>query len=234
MHHCEQFFAAILTQKTLSHLKIAITAGPTREALDPVRFISNHSSGKMGFAIAKAAAALGAQVTLISGPVNLATPTGVTRIDVESAEQMAQAALNTASTQHIFIGCAAVADYRAQQIAEQKMKKQSGEETLTLTLVKNPDIIATVAALSQNRPFTVGFAAETEQVAKYAQDKLQRKNLDLICANDVSSKEQGFNSDQNALHLYWQGGDKALPLCHKEQLAQQLITEIVARYHESH
>lgn len=218
----------------LAGVRIAITAGPTREALDPVRYLTNHSSGKMGFAIAQAAAQRGASVTLISGPVNLATPAGVTRIDVESAVDMHQAATEQAKAHDIFIGCAAVADFRPAEMASQKMKKQPGKDELVLKLVKNPDIIASVAALTEQRPFTVGFAAETQDVARYAQDKLQRKNLDLICANDVAQQGQGFNSDTNALHLYWKNGDKALPLTDKASLGRQLITEIINRYKEHH
>lgn len=214
----------------LQHLKIMITAGPTREALDPVRFISNHSSGKMGFAIAAAAAKRGASVTLVAGPVTLPTPAGVNRIDVTSALDMQQAVMTQAADQQIFIGCAAVADYRAAAVAEEKIKKQ-GEE-ITLRMIKNPDIVAGVAAMQQNRPYVVGFAAETQNVEEYAQQKRARKNLDLICANDVSKTGQGFNSDTNALHLFWQEGDKALPLCDKSLLGQQLLDEIVSLYDE--
>lgn len=213
----------------LADLSVVITAGPTREAIDPVRYISNHSSGKMGFAIAEAFAKHGAKVTLIAGPVNLATPQNVSRIDVISAQQMAEQAVNLAQKNTIFIGCAAVADYRVEQVAEQKIKKTGDNDELTLKLVKNPDIIATVAHLTQNRPFVVGFAAETQNVADYAKDKLQRKNLDLICANDVSGG-QVFGQDQNTLHLFWQNGEKILPLAEKGKLAEGLVTEIVTRY----
>ena len=213
----------------LADLSVVITAGPTREAIDPVRYLSNHSSGKMGFAIAEAFAKRGAKVTLIAGPVNLATPQNVSRIDVISAQQMAEQAVNLAQKNTIFIGCAAVADYRVEQVAEQKIKKTGGNDELTLKLVKNPDIIATVAHLAQNRPFVVGFAAETQNVADYAKDKLQRKNLDLICANDVSGG-QVFGQDQNTLHLFWQNGEKILPLAEKGKLAEGLVAEIVARY----
>ncbi|OZS42579.1 bifunctional phosphopantothenoylcysteine decarboxylase/phosphopantothenate--cysteine ligase CoaBC [Photobacterium sanguinicancri] len=226
VHRAEDFFQPA----DLTDVSLTITAGPTREALDPVRYISNHSSGKMGFAIAQAAAERGAKVTLISGPVNLPTPQGVTRIDVESAEQMHQAAMMHAPQHKIFIACAAVADFRPATVAEQKMKKQSDEDTMTITLVKNPDIVANVAALADNRPFTVGFAAETQDVEQYAQGKLTRKHLDLICANDVAQQGQGFNSDTNALHLYWPQGDKALPLTNKSELGKQLIDEITALY----
>ncbi|CCK11911.1 Phosphopantothenoylcysteine decarboxylase / Phosphopantothenoylcysteine synthetase [Cronobacter sakazakii 680] len=214
----------------LQHLNIMITAGPTRERLDPVRYITNDSSGKMGFAIAAAASARGARVTLVAGPVALPTPPGVERIDVESALEMEAAVQQRAQQQQIFIGCAAVADYRAETISSEKIKKQGDE--LTLKMVKNPDIVAGVAALSQNRPYVVGFAAETNNVEEYARQKRQRKNLDLICANDVSQAGHGFNSDTNALHLFWQEGDKVLPLERKALLGQRLLDEIVTRYDE--
>ena len=231
VRHCEDFFQ----QPDLNELNIVITAGPTREAIDPVRYLSNYSSGKMGFAIAAAAAKRGANVTLISGPVNLTTPAGVTRININSAVEMQQAALACAVKNEIFIACAAVADFRPAQVAEQKMKKQPGNEEMVIQLVKNPDIVASIAALTEQRPFTVGFAAETQNVEHYARGKLTTKNLDLICANDVSVQGQGFNSDTNALHLYWPNGDKALPLATKADLGQQLVTEIVALYqHATH
>ena len=213
----------------LRDLSVAITAGPTREAIDPVRYISNHSSGKMGFALATAFAERGANVTLISGPVNLLTPQNVTRVDVTSAQEMCQAALKSAVENQIFIGCAAVADYRLAEVSAQKIKK-SGEE-LSLKLIRNPDIISAVAHLSENRPFTVGFAAETQNLADYAQDKLQRKNLDMICANDVSDG-QAFNTDENMLQLFWKTGGKTLSLKSKTDLARELATEIVARYRQ--
>ncbi|MBF1995695.1 bifunctional phosphopantothenoylcysteine decarboxylase/phosphopantothenate--cysteine ligase CoaBC [Serratia symbiotica] len=218
------------TPQDLQHLQVMITAGPTREALDPVRFISNHSSGKMGFAIARAAAARGAQVTLITGPVSLPTPPWVTRVDVTSALEMEQAVQQRAAQQNIFIACAAVADYRAEQIADEKIKKQGDE--LVLKMVKNPDIVAGVAAMTENRPFVVGFAAETQNMEEYAQQKLVYKKLDLICANDVSLAEHGFDSNTNALHLFWQGGEKRLALSDKTRLGQCLIDEILSRYDE--
>jgi len=214
----------------LKHLNIMITAGPTREALDPVRFITNHSSGKMGYAIAAAAAKRGANVTLVSGPVTLATPAWVKRIDVTTGLEMQQAVMNAIAKQHIFIAAAAVADYRSADIAVEKIKKQGDE--VTLKMVKNPDIVAGVGHLVENRPYVVGFAAETQNVEEYAQQKRVRKNLDLICANDVSKAGQGFNSDNNALHLFWQEGEKALPLSDKSLLGQQLLDEIVSRYDE--
>ncbi|WP_411829331.1 bifunctional phosphopantothenoylcysteine decarboxylase/phosphopantothenate--cysteine ligase CoaBC [Pectobacterium punjabense] len=226
----QRHFSAI---NDLQHLNILVTAGPTREALDPVRFISNHSSGKMGFAIAQAAAARGANVTLVSGPVSLVTPQGVTRIDVGSALEMEHVVMEHATQQHIVIGCAAVADYRAKHIADEKIKKQNQQgDEMTLTLVKNPDIIAGVAAMTENRPYVVGFAAETQNVEEYARQKLARKKLDLICANNVSLSGHGFNSETNALHLFWHDGDTALPQCDKRLLGQKLIDEIISRYDE--
>lgn len=226
----EQSIEPSLTPATpLAGRRFTITAGPTREALDPVRYLSNHSSGKMGFALAAAAAAMGADVTLISGPVQLATPAGVKRIDVLSAEQMYDAALQAAVHSDIFIGCAAVADYRAAEVATNKLKK-GGSEQLQLTLVKNPDIIAAVAGLTKKRPFTVGFAAETQDVLSYARQKLAEKNLDMICANDVSQPDAGFNSDQNAVTLLWQDGEQALALQSKAALAESLITLISEQF----
>ncbi|WP_404344693.1 bifunctional phosphopantothenoylcysteine decarboxylase/phosphopantothenate--cysteine ligase CoaBC [Vreelandella venusta] len=213
---------------------VVITAGPTREALDPVRYLSNHSSGKMGYALAAEAAAQGARVTLISGPVSLPTPPGVERIEVETALQMHAAALRLAPEATVFIGCAAVADYRAESAAEHKLKKTDDRDTLTLTLVKNPDIIADVAALpSEQRPFVVGFAAETQDVERYAQDKLARKGLDMIVANDVSQQGLGFGSDDNAALLLWrtpQGNEQlSAPPQPKTQLAALIIHQTLAQ-----
>lgn len=217
-------------KQDMQGLSVVITAGPTQEAIDPVRYISNHSSGKMGFAIAQAFAERGANVTLISGPVNLATPANVHRIDVTSAQEMHQQALKSAVENQIFIGCAAVADYRVAQVAEQKIKKSSDE--ITLTLIKNPDIIADVAHLQSKRPFTVGFAAETQNIEQYAQDKLQRKNLDMICANDVSSGKV-FGKDQNSLHLFWRNGNIILELDDKKNIAKQVVKHIFDRFRQS-
>ena len=203
---------------------ITITAGPTREPLDPVRFISNHSSGKMGYALAEAALQLGAEVNLISGPVNIKAPTGVNLVNIESAEQLLTESLTYAPQSDAFIGCAAVADYRAANIATQKMKKQGDE--LTLTLTKNPDVIAAIANLTQNRPYTVGFAAETQNVESYAKGKLQNKNLDMICANDVSKSGLGFNSDHNALTLYWHNEQLELPTTSKIEIARKVIEQL--------
>src|SRR5690554_2342884 len=207
----EEILAALLEPPKAPEaagLAVTITAGPTREPLDPVRYLSNHSSGKMGYALAEAAAALGARVTLISGPVSLPCPAGVERLEVETALEMHEAAQRLAPESDLFIGCAAVADYRAESAAEHKIKKVEGEEGLVLRLVKNPDIIAGVAALpAESRPLVVGFAAETRDVERYARDKLARKGLDMIVANDVSREGLGFGSDHNAALLLWRGGD---------------------------
>ncbi len=230
VHRCEAFFLLTAGEpKRLEGTSVLITAGPTREAIDPVRYISNHSSGKMGYAIADAAAQLGAKVTLVSGPVSLNAPSHVERISIDSAEQMHLAVMEHAQSHDIFIACAAVADFRPSHIAEQKLKKTSDEDGMTITMIKNPDIVASVAALTEQRPFTVGFAAETQEVEKYARAKLERKNLDMICANDVSIQGQGFNSDDNALHLYWKDGNKALPLTTKSELGKAIMLEIAIR-----
>jgi phosphopantothenoylcysteine decarboxylase/phosphopantothenate--cysteine ligase len=209
--------------KLLTGHKLLITAGPTREAIDPVRYISNHSSGKMGFALAKAAADMGADVTLVAGPVNLATPAGVKRIDVESAQQMLGAVMTQVDAHNIFIGCAAVADYRIASVADDKIKKSA--EQMQLALVRNPDILATVAQ-HQPRPFTVGFAAETQNIEQYARGKLINKQLDMIAANDVSIQGLGFNADSNALQVFSKDACHSLPATDKYTLARQLLTLI--------
>lgn len=216
---------------------ITITAGPTREPLDPVRYLSNHSSGKMGYALAAAAARLGARVRLISGPVSLPTPEGVERIDVETALEMHEAALRLAQDSDLFIGCAAVADFRAESAAEHKIKKREGEDGLTITLVRNPDIIAEVAA-RPDPPLVVGFAAETRDIEAYARDKLEHKGLDMIVANDVSRAGLGFGSDDNAALLLWREdpgsrdddalGQEDLPPQPKSQLAMAVVRRALA------
>ena len=213
-------------EKPLLGKKLMITAGPTQEAIDPVRYISNHSSGKMGFAIAEAAVALGAEVAVVSGPVNLPTPAYVNRIDVVSAEEMLQSVLNDIDSQDIFIGCAAVADYKIAHIATEKIKKN--DENMQLALTRNPDILASVTK-RDNKPFTVGFAAETSNLVEYAKGKLERKNLDMIAANDVSVAGQGFNSDDNALQVFWADGSQRLPIANKKTLAKQLLQMIAER-----
>ncbi|MGE0082612.1 MAG: bifunctional phosphopantothenoylcysteine decarboxylase/phosphopantothenate--cysteine ligase CoaBC [Thiohalomonadaceae bacterium] len=223
VERCAGLFAA---GDALAGVRMLVTAGPTREALDPVRFLSNRSSGRMGFAVAEAAAAAGAEVTLVSGPVDLPTPPGVERVDVVSAAEMAEAV--AARRFDLFIGTAAVADYRPVQVADEKIKKST--ERLTLELVRNPDILASVAA-RPDRPFTVGFAAETTEVEAHARDKLARKKLDLIAANDVSpGTPGGFDSPVNALRVFWDGGEAALPLQDKGRLARQLMDIIIEHY----
>ncbi|CAB9492125.1 bifunctional phosphopantothenoylcysteine decarboxylase/phosphopantothenate--cysteine ligase CoaBC [Alteromonas macleodii] len=216
-----------LALTSLAGKQITITAGPTREPLDPVRYISNHSSGKMGFAIAQAAAQAGANVTLVAGPVTLSTPALCNRIDVTTADEMLKACEKLVPSTDIFISTAAVADYRACTVADNKIKK-TGDE-LTLTFVKNPDILATVSN-RQDRPFCVGFAAESQNVEDYARGKLARKKLDMIAANDITAEGLGFNSDKNALHVIWQDGDKKLPATSKNALAEQLLALIAERF----
>lgn len=228
-----QEIANLLAQETheqvLAGKRITITAGPTREEIDPVRYLSNHSSGKMGYALAIAAQELGATVTLVSGPVNLRAPANIQTVSVISAQQMYDAVMQTTHDCDIFIGCAAVADYRVQQKTLQKIKKTDSE--LTLTFIKNPDIIRDVAHLA-NAPFTLGFAAETQNLREYALDKLQRKKLNMIAANDVSDSTIGFNSEQNALTVFWSTGEKKLNVADKQLLARQLLQLIALEYSE--
>lgn len=209
----------------LAGKRVVITAGPTREALDPVRYISNHSSGKMGYALAQAAAAAGACTTLVSGPVNLETPKHVARQDVESAQEMLQASLDLLPECDIFIACAAVADYRPVDIQPQKIKKNDTE--MSLQLVRNPDIVSAVSA-SENRPFTVGFAAETQDVLAYAKSKMERKGLDMIIANDVSDSAIGFNSAENEVTIIDRHSEQVLPRATKATIAAKIIAAIAA------
>lgn len=212
----------------LSGLRLVITAGPTREPIDPVRYITNHSSGKMGYALAAAAQAAGAEVTLVSGPVNLSVPSGVERQSVVTAEDMLAAAGQAVDQGcDIFIATAAVADYRPAACADQKIKKTASD--LSLELVRNPDTLATIAGRA-DAPFTVGFAAETTDVARYANDKMQRKKLNMIVANDVSRPGVGFNSDDNAVTVFWPGGQQEFAPESKTLLAQRLVTLIAERY----
>lgn len=200
--------------------KIMITAGPTRESLDPVRYISNHSSGKMGYAIAEAAQKMGADVTLVSGPVSISPPANIKLVSVISAQEMHDAVMADIQTQDIFIGCAAVADFKLTDIPTRKVKKKDG--LLTLTFEQNPDILKTVAALAKP-PFTLGFAAETHDVEAYATSKLERKKLNMIAANDVSSSALGFNSDRNALTVITKNNKISLPAASKYALAIELL-----------
>ena len=251
------------TAQCLRGLKVLISAGPTREPLDPVRYISNRSSGKMGYALASAALKAGAKVTLVSGPVSLLAPVNVDLVSVETAAQMHTAVMSKAAEHDIYIGVAAVADYSPVLIEKEKIKKQS--EQITLTLQKTRDILADVAQLGNNRPFTVGFAAETHDLEQYAQDKLAKKNLDMIAANWVGQIPPsppfskggenfglpvspqlgkagyatspplekgdlgGFDSDQNALQVFWKNGSKALAMTDKNHLAEQLVSLIAER-----
>lgn len=230
------------TAPSLAGKRVMITAGPTREAIDPVRYISNHSSGKQGYALAAAARAAGASVTLVSGPVALDCPPGVERIDVITALEMHQAVQQQVALADIFVGVAAVADYRPAEIAAQKIKKIDGTSNtkqkskrddsnsdLQLNLVENPDIIAAVAK-SPTRPFVVGFAAETHNTLAFARDKRVRKQLDMILVNDVSDQSIGFGSDSNAVTVIWADGELALPSQPKDVLATKLIAQIAERY----
>ena len=217
-------------KQELQGLRVVISAGPTYEDLDPVRYVGNRSSGKMGYALAAAAARQGAQVVLVSGPVHLATPPGVQRVDVRSAAQMRTAVLD-ALPADIYIGAAAVSDYTPRQIAAQKLKKTAGTQTLTLELVRTPDILAEVAQQTNALKLVVGFAAETHDVEKYARGKLIDKRLDLVIANQVGITNGGFESDENAATAYWQGGEQVFPGTSKTRLAEQLLSLIAQRLH---
>jgi phosphopantothenoylcysteine decarboxylase/phosphopantothenate--cysteine ligase len=206
--------------------RVLITAGPTRERIDPVRFISNRSSGKMGFAVAQAAREAGAEVVLVSGPVSLATPTAVRRIDVESAADMLNAVLGEVDRADIFISTAAVADYRPANAAEQKIKKTS--DRMDLSMERTADVLATVAA-RPNRPFVVGFAAETESVEQHARGKLLKKNLDMIAANEVGH-DKAFDCEDNELIVLWRAGRRDLARASKATLARQLVALIAESY----
>jgi len=212
-------------------LRVLLTAGPTREPIDPVRFLSNRSSGKMGFALARAFSAQGAEVTLVSGPVTLATPAGVRRIDVETALEMDAAVMAQVEHCDIFVGCAAVADYRPALVVDQKIKKTA--QTRDIGLVRNPDILAAVSARTRP-PFTVGFAAETERPVEYAQEKRKAKGIDMIAANLVAAAEGGFERDENALIVLWEGGREDLPMTDKPHLAQLLVNQVLVNYEAKH
>lgn len=210
----------------LAGLRVLVSAGPTREPIDPVRFISNRSSGKMGFAVAQAAVEAGAKVVLIAGPVNLGTPPGIERVDVETAAQMYEATLARAAQADIYIGAAAISDYRPGHAPDQKIKKKS--DSLTLNLVKCPDVLAAVAALA-NGPFTVGFAAETEKLEEHALAKLTGKRLGMIVGNLVGAN-LGFDRDDNSALVLWDGGRRELSLTTKTELARQVIALVAERY----
>jgi phosphopantothenoylcysteine decarboxylase/phosphopantothenate--cysteine ligase len=212
--------ASLFETGILAGKRVVVTAGPTREALDPVRYISNRSSGKMGYALAQAAADAGAVTTLVSGPVSLAPPEHVQLFEVLSADQMLECCLGLLLECDIFIACAAVADYRPARVESQKIKKAA--EEVDLKLVRTPDIVAAIAN-SENRPYTVGFAAETNDVLSYARDKMLRKNLDMIVANDVSNHSIGFNSDENAVTVLWGEREVVLGQANKASIARQIL-----------
>jgi phosphopantothenoylcysteine decarboxylase/phosphopantothenate--cysteine ligase len=225
--------ADLFATGSLAGVRVMITAGPTREAIDPMRFISNRSSGKMGYALAEACVEAGARVTLVSGPVCLPTPERVTRVDVESAAQMHEAVQALLADTDLFISAAAVADYRPDRIAADKIKKDKAD--LGLDMVPTVDILASVGSL-EKAPFTVGFAAETANMEAHARGKLAAKRLDMIAANEIGTDEQGrpvgFEADDNALHVYWADGEQLLPRASKRRLARQLVELIAQRYHE--
>ncbi len=212
----------------LAGRRVLVSAGPTFEDIDPVRFLGNRSSGKMGFAVAAAAHAAGASVVLVAGPVHLSTPEGVQRIDVRSAAQMHAAVLG-ALPADIYIGAAAVADFTPRSVCEHKIKKTAGSDTLVLELVRTPDILAEVAAHPRRPSLVVGFAAETHDVERYARGKLQAKRLDLIAANLVGAAEGGFERDDNALAVYWDGGERRLGPAPKTEVAAQLVRLVAER-----
>ena len=221
--------AALAADGVLQGVNVLVTAGPTREFLDPVRFISNRSSGRQGFAIAEAARAAGAEVTLVAGPVQLPTPPGVTRVDVVNASEMHAAVQARAAAADIFFSVAAVADYRPRTFHPQKLKKRDEGEEARWALRRNVDIASAVAA-AERRPFVVGFAAETEDAIANARDKRERKNLDAIVANDVANDAIGFDSVDNAVTLIHQGGELTLPKMPKREVARRLVAEIAALY----
>ena len=226
-----QLIAARFRGGALDGVRVLVTAGPTREALDPVRYLTNHSSGKMGYAVAGAAVEAGARVSLVSGPTALPAPPGVERLDVTSAGEMHAEVMARAAGCDVFIATAAVADYRPAHCADQKVKKGNGPATVEF--VRTPDILAAVAAMDGG-PFTVGFAAETESVRAHAQDKLERKGLDMIAANRVGLPDRGFASERNALSVLWPGGGREFGLAPKAELARRLIDLVAERYRAEH
>ncbi len=224
--------AGMFSTGALQGIKLLVTAGPTREAIDPVRFLSNRSSGKMGYALAEAAAEAGAAVLLISGPVELSCPLGVERVTVESAAEMHERVMKLSPDNDIVVAAAAVADYTIAVPERHKIKKGDAVG-VDLHLEHTPDIVAAVAALPA-RPFVVGFAAETEDLERHAREKLHAKDLDMVAANWVDRPGQGFEGDENALTVVWRDGGAELPLAPKSRLARQLIELIAERYHAQH
>lgn len=219
--------AGLFQSGRLQGLTVLVTAGPTREAIDPVRFLSNRSSGKMGYALANAASEAGARVTLISGPVEQALAAGVRRIEVTSAAEMRGRVLEHADCD-VFISAAAVADHRPVNVAARKLKKD--EMSAVIELERTPDIVAEVAALP-NAPFMVGFAAETEDLVRNARVKLQSKGLDMVIANLVGREGVGFEADDNEVTVFWHGAQADLPRASKQKLARDIIKHIAERYH---
>ena len=220
---CELLFA----KKDMEGLRVMVTAGPSREALDPVRYISNRSSGKMGYAIAQAAQKRGAEVTLLSGPVAIEAPQGVKLVPFTTTQELLDRASELAQEQDLLIQAAAPADYRAKEIAPQKIKKQGGEP-MTFTLVENPDVAATLGKAKRSGQVFVGFAAETNDVLAHARDKLARKNLDMIVANDVTRPGAGFDVDTNIVTLITKDGQEALPMMSKAEVAQRILDHALA------
>ena len=223
---CSPELGGAVDRGALRGKTVVVTAGPTREAIDPVRYITNRSSGKMGYAMARAAAARGARVVLVSGPVNLAEPVGVSVVPVTTAEEMYAATHEHIGDADIFIAAAAVSDYRPANVPKEKMKKH--DETMSLELVRSKDILASVAALPE-APFTVGFAAETDHVREYALGKLKNKKLDMIIANRVGD-DCGFDCDENTVDVFWPGGEQAFPMAAKSELASELMNLVALRY----
>lgn len=220
---CEMLFA----KRDMEGLRVMVTAGPSREALDPVRYISNRSSGKMGYAIAQAAQKRGAEVTLLSGPVAIEAPQGVKLVPFTTTQELLDRASELAQEQDLLIQAAAPADYRAKEIAPQKIKKQGGEP-MTFTLVENPDVAATLGKAKRSGQVFVGFAAETNDVLAHARDKLARKNLDMIVANDVTRPGAGFDVDTNIVTLITKDGQEALPMMSKAEVAQRILDRALA------
>jgi phosphopantothenoylcysteine decarboxylase/phosphopantothenate--cysteine ligase len=220
-----------LAERLLAGTRVLLTAGPTREPLDPVRYLGNRSSGRMGYALASALSHLGAQVVLVSGPTALPAPNVAESTQVETALEMRAAVMEQVASCEIFVATAAVADYRPAEPAARKIKKDA--EALTLRLVRNPDILAEVAALTPP-PFTVGFAAETDEVERHALAKRTAKGLDMIAANRVGGERGGFERDENALAVFWDGGRRDLPMMSKTRLARELAALIAERYLERH
>lgn len=220
---CKLLFA----KKDMEGLRVMVTAGPSREALDPVRYISNRSSGKMGYAIAQAAQKHGAEVTLLSGPVAIEVPQGVKLVPFTTTQELLDRASELAQEQDLLIQAAAPADYRAKEVAPQKIKKQGGEP-MTFTLVENPDVAATLGKAKRSGQVFVGFAAETNDVLAHAKDKLARKNLDMIVANDVTRPGAGFDVDTNIVTLITKDGQEALPMMSKAEVAQRILDRALA------